>query len=134
MIFAGRFRLAALDELEPEAQQRILVRFVEALAYADLELLSEETPSLYTSGVVYREEPGGRDDWDTWPIVLARGWGDCEDLAAWRLAELWDQGHDDATAHVIITDTDYHAVVQLGDGSIEDPSQELKKWRSRSYR
>lgn len=53
-------------------------------------------PSLYRSGVRYREEPA---DWalehfDTIPVVFTRGWGDCDDLAPWRAAELRFTGED----------------------------------------
>ncbi len=47
-------------------------------------------PPLYRSGVRYQEEPS---DWklehfDTIPVLMGRGWGDCDDLAPWRAAEL----------------------------------------------
>ncbi len=45
-------------------------------------------PPLYESGVIYKEEAPGREDWPDIPQIMKNGWGDCEDLAAWRAAEL----------------------------------------------
>lgn len=45
-------------------------------------------PPLYMSGVVYQEEPPGHEDWPDIHKLLESRWGDCEDLAAWRAAEL----------------------------------------------
>jgi len=84
------------------------------------------TPSLYDSGVVYEREPAGREDWQTIPVTLERGNGDCEDLAAWRTAELQHQGEKAR----IITRTKrqrngrllIHVLVMRENGDIEDPS------------
>lgn len=51
-----------------------------------------ETPPLYRSGVRYAEEPFGYESWPNIPVILRRGAGDCEDLVAWRVAELRAQG------------------------------------------
>lgn len=51
-----------------------------------------ETPLLYDSGVRYAREPFGYESWPNIPVILRRGAGDCEDLAAWRVAELRAQG------------------------------------------
>lgn len=83
-------------------------------------------PPLYTTGVVWKREPRGREDWDTADIALARGYSDCEDLAAWRAAELQEAGETEARAIVVPTGPGrWHAVVERGDGtrSIEDPSR-----------
>jgi hypothetical protein len=45
-------------------------------------------PPLLSSGIVYKEESLGKEDWDDAPTVAGRGWGDCEDLAAYFAAEL----------------------------------------------
>lgn len=45
-------------------------------------------PPLYASGVYYEEDPPGREDWRDCYVVLARGKGDCDNLVAWRVAEL----------------------------------------------
>jgi hypothetical protein len=65
-------------------------------------------PPLYKSGVEYRPEPwtgitvhdNDGEEWDLPGIdefanvrtVYQRGWGDCDDLCAWRLAELLEAG------------------------------------------
>jgi hypothetical protein len=56
-----------------------------------------QTPLLYQSGCFYkpekRETQGSKvvqygEDWQTIPYVMHAGFGDCEDLGAWRSAEL----------------------------------------------
>jgi len=64
-------------------------------------------PALYQSEVEYRSEPWRGftifddeteytvkqiDEFANVRTVFARGWGDCDDLTAWRLAELNEQG------------------------------------------
>lgn len=88
------------------------------------------TPGLYESGVVYREEPPGAEDWQDIPTTLAMECGDCEDLACWRAAELRVRRGVRAVADFTReTQADgtvlYHIVVRLPDGSIEDPSRLL---------
>jgi hypothetical protein len=87
-----------------------------------------ETPSLYACGIVYRREPHGEEWWesaaDALGVATHRS-GDCEDLAAYRAAEL-RTFLDEPTACVRIVRTkrgSFHAIVQRGDGSIEDPSR-----------
>jgi hypothetical protein len=86
-------------------------------------------PPLYESGVVYRKEPPGREWWETATDVLGMvsdRSGDCEDLAAYRAAELrYLHGE---IARVKITRTprgSYHAIVQRENGDLEDPSRIL---------
>lgn len=82
-------------------------------------------PKLYASGVRYRAEPKGREKWLTIPKVLSRGHGDCEDLAAWRAAELQRAG---IAARVVVIRSGpktFHAVVRWPGGRIEDPSRKL---------
>lgn len=87
-----------------------------------------KAPMLYSCGVVYRREPKGQERWASIPTVLALGYGDCEDLACWRTAELQRLGE---AAHAIFTHKMtpsgvlYHIKVRRADGSIEDPSKKL---------
>ncbi len=93
---------------------------------------------LYRSGVRYKNEPnnivklGGVakaqnriEEFAAIPAVIERGWGDCDDLAPWRVAELREAGEK---AKIRITwaptsrGTLYHIVVRREDNSIEDPS------------
>jgi hypothetical protein len=47
-----------------------------------------EAPLLYQANVHYMEEPPGQEDWQDIPTTIKIGYGDCEDLASWRAAEL----------------------------------------------
>jgi hypothetical protein len=103
-------------------------------------------PRLYDSGVRYREEKPGAEDWPDIPAVLAQGWGDCEDLAAYRAAEL--RVYDGIDAEPVIKwrwiPTEemiaagykrknlprsgiwlVHCLVRYPNGEIEDPSKLL---------
>lgn len=53
-------------------------------------------PPLYRSGVRYREEPKEWDveHFDTIPALYPRKWGDCDDIAPARVAELRFTGED----------------------------------------
>ena len=97
---------------------------IEGLSLLDEQILTEapDFPRLYESGVIYRKE--ARDTWRHADDVLCSGGGDCEDLAAWRVAELRVSG-DDPDAYVYVYQSGphrYHAVVARGSGRIEDPS------------
>jgi len=82
-------------------------------------------PPLYQSGVRYKREP--RDVWRHIGDVMASGWGDCEDLAAARAAELRVSGEDE-NARVGVYQSGprrFHAIVIRGDETMEDPSRKL---------
>lgn len=104
-------------------------------------------PRLYDTEVVYKEEKPGREDWPDIPKIIANGWGDCEDLAAWLAAER--RVYDGIAAEPVIkwkwiptkelVAAGYHrhgklprdgiwlvhCLVRLPDGTIEDPSKAL---------
>lgn len=50
-------------------------------------------PPLYASGVRYKEDPPGQENWKDCLAVLADGHGDCDRLVAWRTAELRVAGY-----------------------------------------
>ena len=86
-------------------------------------------PPLYKSGVRYRRESPKRERWLRSDEVLEVGYGDCEDLAAWRAAELRQRG---LPAKVIVKKTGprkFHALVavptETGRWITEDPSRRL---------
>ena len=86
-----RFALRAFaSESERAISHKFLRTLLNALTAIDLDYLRvhPECPPLYKSGVVYDEEPIGQEDWCDVPTVIQQGWGDCEDLACWRSAEL----------------------------------------------
>ena len=45
------------------------------------------TPLLYNAGIRYEEEPIGAEYWRDIPTVMRYRLADCEDLAAWLIAE-----------------------------------------------
>jgi hypothetical protein len=81
-------------------------------------------PPIYAAGIRYMR----RDPDEVWQLpseTMARGGGDCEDLAAWRAAELRIAGEP---ARVVVTRSApgvLHAVVRRAHGAIEDPSRRL---------
>lgn len=87
-------------------------------------------PSVYTGGLSWVEEPPGLEVWASSPALYARGYGDCEDLAADRAAELQLNGVG-ARAVIRFVGRDpngsdhWHVVVRHPDGRIEDPSLSL---------
>ena len=92
-------------------------------------LKGKKLPPLYKSGVRYiREE--GTEDWKDPVTVFQDGFGDCEDLAIWRVAELRNNHKaakpfiryriDPATGMYI-----YHVMVIRSGGTLEDPSRIL---------
>ncbi len=104
---------------------------LQALAEEDLMSLGQWTP-LYSSGVRYKPEPRGRERWLTPSVVMLKGHGDCEDLAAWRAAELRVTGIDPSARAIVVRTGDkrWHAVVQREDedgyyDEFEDPSAAL---------
>ena len=114
------------------ASRAMLNAALEGLTQANVALLrSRRLPPLYESGVVYRQEPPGREDWLTADQVLKRKHGDCEDLATWRAAEYRVGG---IPARAVAKRTGrrrFHAVVEFPDGAIEDPSAMLGMRRRR---
>jgi hypothetical protein len=83
-------------------------------------------PPLYSTGTRWeiREGDPTETQWRFAPDVATSGWGDCQDLSAYRAAELRVTG-EDPKAHVRVYPTGtnkYHAVVARGNGLVEDPS------------
>jgi hypothetical protein len=95
------------------------------------------TPLLYESGVRYKREPNAfiYEEFADIPHVLKRGWGDCDDLVAWRCAEIqhrekrpcdpliyWRQHPNGSGSPITI----WHVQVRRQDtGEVEDPSRLL---------
>lgn len=120
-----RIRLAV-----PEAHvgPDVLDAALEAVTRTNESLISRgvvpDVDHAIAAGVVWRPEPPGDEHFDPATTVVARGWGDCDDLAPYAAATRRVKGEDPgAYARVIETNPgNYHAVVQRSDGSIEDPS------------
>jgi len=88
-------------------------------------------PRIYQSGVVYGREPvETREEFATAPAVLRAGWGDCDDLAPWRSAELVARHGIAARPLVTVVRPGlWHVIVSIegvdGRRLIEDPSRRL---------
>lgn len=81
-------------------------------------------PPLYNGKVRYQRE--AEETWRTAQEVARSGFGDCEDLAAYRVAELRNKNIDPkASVGVRKSSCGFHAVVNRGDGTTEDPSAKL---------
>ena len=116
---------------QPLSDASLNVMLLALMAIDELYLKAHpETPLLYSSGVVYQEEPPGAEDWQDIPTCLKLRWGDCEDLACWRAAELRVRYGIAAVpffTRQVKSDgsTLYHIMVRLPDGRTEDPSRQL---------
>lgn len=94
---------------------------------SEAQLRARRFPLLYQSGVRYVAEPYGQEHWQTPAVTMRLGFGDCEDLAAWRAAELVVSGRDARALAVVrrVRPGLMHCVVVRGGGQIEDPSKRL---------
>lgn len=74
--------------------------------------------------VKWHPEPPGDEHFDLPGTILARGHGDCDDLAPWHAGSLRAAGIDPGARAVVKKSGPqrWHAVVRRSDGSIEDPS------------
>ncbi len=80
------------NEADRVRSEQSLLLLMEAMCAIDLlHLRQQRYPKLYESGVVYRRE-NGTENWLDIPSIIKAGWGDCEDLVFWRVAELRKQG------------------------------------------
>lgn len=117
--------LDAFDRLpEPTALELVDLWLVALSLHDEAWIRQAGAPELYGSGVRYRPEPD--DTWSDVPACLLAGWADCEDLAAWRAAELriagvraWPFARLEPGLPVL-----YHALVRTPDDT-EDPSRLL---------
>jgi hypothetical protein len=86
-----------------------------------------DLPPLYAAGIRWKNIP--HDNWRRADTIAASGWGDCEGISSWRVAELRKgrgvYGEYDPDARVNCYHTGpkkYHAIVMRGNDLIEDPS------------
>jgi len=97
----------------------------------------EPVPRLYDSAITYREEPNsgsGFEQWDDPWTVAKRGWGDCDDLILYRLAELRSLGERAGVSLLQKEGTHrWHAQIRRRSGTrYEDPSLILLEKHKRS--
>jgi hypothetical protein len=85
-------------------------------------------PSLYSMDVVYKKEPASSEKWLDVPKIISKKVADCEDLAAYRAAELSLKGAY-SYPDIFPSGSGYHVIVRtpMGNGidRIEDPSKKL---------
>ena len=124
---------------DADASHRVLQILLDALCACNVSYLQDhpETPLLYSSDLItkkprvhYELEEAGNENWQDIPTTLELGYGDCEDLACWRAAELIVR--EKILARPTFTfklrkngGVLYHIIVKKPDGSIEDPSRRL---------
>jgi len=109
---------------ESPAQVRAAVLGLAAISLA--QMAERHVPPLYGGRVRYMREPVGRERWQTAYETYQRGAGDCEDLAAYRVAELHRAGERKATIIVKVVGPNLmHIMVRRANGAIEDPSARL---------
>ncbi len=112
-------------EAMAEGLVRLNVWYIETALANGIEL-----PALYDSGIRYQREPRGEEWWesaaDVRSLASSRS-GDCEDLAAYRAAELRVFDDDEGAYLMVIRNRrgNFHAIVCHGDGTLEDPSRIL---------
>jgi hypothetical protein len=131
-----------------------LKRILEALVEVNQHYLREHpgVPLLYQSGVRYKEEParhavlvmasngfeGRVEEFASIQAVLERGWGDCDDLAPWRCAELrerfkqrahirvdWRRTKSGRLFHIVVRKPDPLTGLVSEESPVEDPSAKL---------
>lgn len=131
----------ANDPRNAEMSKRMLAAGVFGLMLENIAYLQfhPETPDLYEAGVTYKPERrrvvSGEvleygEEWQTIPWVIYRGYGDCEDLGAWRAAELRQKYRIAANPYIKTRRMPNgfwraHVVVRWPDGRLEDPAAKL---------
>lgn len=118
-----RYRLGLIRK----DSEKSLLWMLESLVNINrIELRKNKLPLLYKAGVRYERE--STEIWRDAVTVYRDKWGDCEDLAAWRTAELRNQGKRAScqlTSRKVGNMLIYHVTVLRADGSTEDPSAKL---------
>lgn len=87
-------------------------------------------PSIYDGALRYEREPPGVEIWASTAALFARGYGDCEDLAADRVSELLLQGVPARNVLDLEQRTpsgDHYHVLLEHPGGLEDPSAALMR-------
>lgn len=114
--------------LNRQRSEKALLWLLEAMInIARMQLRDNKLPPLYKAGVVYVREK----DTEIWkdPIeTYLDGFGDCEDLSIWRIAELRNNGKW-AEPYIRYRVVDgvfiYHVLVKRASDKFEDPSKIL---------
>jgi hypothetical protein len=135
-LYKPRFAISLFDSADNGVQllsHLAIERLLNALLQIDKDYLRAypSTPLMYNSGVRYQRDPSEGeedDDWQDIPTTLKLRYGDCEDLACWRAAELQVRGINAipfSRWRSLNGNHYYHILVVWPDGTIEDPSRKL---------
>jgi hypothetical protein len=131
-VFEPVFQLRGFGKSLP-LNEEILCALLRALTAVNVAIMRRQpVPHPYRAGIRYQREPICRycEEWRDCLEVLAKGGGDCEDLAAY-LAAWWRVRGVNAVPFVKdprVTDGNvllYHIQVQLPSGRVVDPSRVL---------
>lgn len=121
--------LTELPETGPGLMQEIKILLDALAGIWGRHMRAHPVPPLYSSGVRYREElahGSGIEDWACPWRVIKRGWGDCDDLVAYRVAELLAAGEAASVQVLRKRGTKrFHVRVRRANGAVEDPSIRL---------
>lgn len=114
------------DQLENGKALVILLNALVKLNMSWLKNHPYEVSPLYDTGVRY----GRTDEWEPYPSLLARGFGDCKSLAALKVAEYRMKNlRCELTYRHMRRDSDgfvmYHILVETAPHVYEDPSKVL---------
>ena len=134
-MYSASFELESFEVIPVACRCALVIDLTEALARMNLRYLrymakiGRQVPPLYSTGVRYGAQKLGHDKWRDIPRLLVTGRGACEDLAAWRAAELRMFGErapiDVQTFEMANGSIIYHVTIQRADGTKEDPSAAL---------
>lgn len=122
-----RIRIAVPDR---HISPAVLNAALEATTVANQEMLASGDAEPISDGirmgrVKWKPEPfRDGEHFDLTKTVTERGWGDCDDLAPALAAELRETGKDEGARAIVKKSGPkrWHAVTQLSDGRIVDPS------------
>lgn len=127
-----KLELQSFETTPADDKMGVICKMLDVLHEANESWLAEggAAPALYDSGVYYKEEKLGEDRWQDIPRSLQLGFGDCEDIASWRVSELRHAGEKSARHAVEHRKSPtlvlYHIkVIRPAVGLIEDPSCKL---------
>jgi hypothetical protein len=128
------------ETLEPESLAEAARCILRAVVIQNRALLKRGTvPPLFKSGVRYREEPDawarrGVEEFANALTVFKRGWGDCDDLAPYLVAEWQNAGDAKADTKIYWREqllpsgekfVHFHVEARDGTGRVWDPSRYL---------
>lgn len=125
-----RIRLAIPEEhLSDDERKHAIDAALEASTRAMVPLIQRgivpTAVEAIKGGIRWKPEPPGDEHFDIAPTLLARRWGDCDDLGPYHAASLRATGEDPgARSEVQKSGPDrWHATVTRSDGTRDDPSR-----------